>query len=546
MKNIMIKQLFKDHGKFYLRFTAFLTDRIITENIGQSGLKKFISCQGPQRYYKCISDIGDYEAQKLALVENDREIFNIPVSIIKTFYYQNFISFIFIRPQIQRSIIVSQFLNKPILFPLRSDWIEIFEKNGFRFEKRTSITMWKLLSIALILRQLVKYFLFFSSYQPNRNLDMRSKQDSGIKKIFFHDFPPSSLLSEEIGLQFKNSLAWIKQHMQGNSDLVAYSKYGSDLQNSDHIKLKKIYGRIILRKEFLIIFRLLMWVFYNLKDPKSLGFLFLNLNEILEFNRVLYYREKVFVNEVYFNCSLGATKPLWAYAAEKLGVENYLFFYATYTEPRFQVNQVQLSGEWRLATWKNYIVPDLLLKSELQSVIPKLDQKFFIFGLPWWIDCKEIIYDEKKLTVVIFDRSPYKSTYSFSLLGINGFNNHDYQEKFLSDILKVFRSLDCLILYKSKRRSDDLRYNQFLAKIKLENPLKFRVISEEFAPVRLIENADIVISRAGSSTALLARLEGKTSIIYDPTGIVNVNDPSYRGIPVIQNLMTLKSFVKAT
>lgn len=546
MRKIIITAFVKTKGKFYVRSFAFLTDRMVAQSVMQSGYEKFISNQGPQRYHKCISDIGEYEAKNLGFAVKGPDILNVPSKTLKTFYYQRLISFIFIRPQIRRSIIVAQYFNKPIVFPLKSDWIEIFEKNGFRFEKRTSTTMWKLLLIFLFLQQLAKYFLLFFSYQPHRNLDMRSRQDSGIKKIFFYDFPSNSLLSEESGLQFKNSLAWIKRHMQGDLGLVAYSKYGNNLKKSDHIKLKKIYGHIILRKEFLISFRLILWVFYNLKNPKSLGFLFLNLNEILEFNRVLYYREKVFVNEVYFSCSLSATKPLWAYAAEKLGVENYLFFYATFTEPRFQVNQVQLSGEWRLATWKNYIVPDLLLKSELQSVIPKIDQKFFIFGLPWWIDCKETIHDEKKPTVIIFDRAPNKSEYSFSLLGINGFNNHDYQEKFLSDILKVFRDLDCLILYKPKRPSDDFRYNHFLAKIKLENPLKFRVISEEFAPIRLIQNANIVISRAGSSTALLAKLEGKTSIIYDPTGIVNVNDPSYRGIPIIQNLMTLKSFVKAT
>jgi polysaccharide biosynthesis PFTS motif protein len=241
---------------------------------------------------------------------------------------------------------------------------------------------------------------------------------------------------------------------------------------------------------------------------------------------------------------MGATKPLWAYAAEKIGIENYLLFYATYTSPRFKDDQIQLSGEWRLATWKNYIVPDQFLKSELQSVIPESDQNFFIFGLAWWIDCEEPIPEEQKLTVVIFDYAPSESIYSFGLLAINGFLTNNYQEKFLSDILRVYENLDCLILYKSKRQNDDLRYNQFLAKSELENSAKFRVISDEVAPVRLINKADIVISRAGSSTAFLAKLEGKNSIIYDPMGIVNVKDPSYRGIQIIQNFIALKIFAQ--
>ena len=133
--------------------------------------------------------------------------------------------------------------------------------------------------------------------------------------------------------------------------------------------------------------------------------------------------------------------------------------------------------------------------------------------------------------------------YLFSLLAINGCDTHDYQEKFLSDILKVYKDLDCLILYKSKRPSDDFRYNQFIARMKLEYSENFRVINEEYAPIRLMENASVVISRAGSSTAFIANTEGKNSIIYDPAGIVNPNDPSYRGIRVIQNVVSLKNYV---
>lgn len=543
MRKIIITAFVKTKGKFCVRTFAFLTHRMVTQNVMQSGYEIFISNQGPQRYYKCISDIGEYEARNLGFAVKSSEILNVPAATIKTFYYQRLISFIFIRPQIRRSIIVAQYFNKPIVFPLKRDWIEIFEKNGFRFQKRTSIALWKLFNVTLILKQLVQYITFFFSYIPKRNSHKISSQENSYKKIFFYDFPPGSLLSDDNGLHYKNSIAWIKKNMQGNSGLVAFSKYGSNCQNSDHVKLNNIYGDILIRKELIIIFKLLIFISKNLKNFKNIGLLFLNLNELLEFNRILCYRKKIIVNEVYFNCSLGATKPLWAYAAEKIGIENYLLFYATYTEPRFEVDQVQLGGEWRLATWKNYIVPDLFLKSELESLIPKVNQKFYVLGLAWWVDCKDVLDDEMKPVVVIFDKPPHNSLYLFSLLAMNGCDTHDYQEKFLSDILKVYKDLDCLILYKSKRPSDDFRYNQFIARMKLEYSENFRVINEEYAPIRLMENASVVISRAGSSTAFIANTEGKNSIIYDPAGIVNPNDPSYRGIRVIQNVVSLKNYV---
>jgi len=543
MKRIRITAFVKTKGNFGVRTFALLTHRIVKQNVMQSGYEIFVLNQGPQRYHKCITDIGEYEAKSLDFAVNGPEILNLPAATIKNFYYQRLISFIFVRSQIRRSIIVAQYFNKPIIFPLKHDWIKIFEKNGFQFQKRMSIVLWKLFSLTLILRQLAQYISFFFSNKPKINSHKIGIHENSYKKIFFHDFPPGSLLSDDNGLHYKNSIAWIKKNMQGNSDLVAFSKYGSKFQTSDHIKLNNIYGDLLIRKELIIISRLLVYVSKNLKNFKNIALLFLNLNEVLEFNRVLCYREKIFVNEVYFNCSLGATKPLWAYAAEKIGIENYLLFYATYTEPRFQLDQVQLGGEWRLATWKNYIIPDLFLKSELESLIPKINQKFYVLGLAWWVDCKDVLDDEIKPVVIVFDKPPHDSSYLFSLLAINGGDAHDYQEKFLTDILKVCKDLDYLIFYKSKRPSDNLRYNQFITRMELENSENFRVVNEEYAPIRLIENANVVISRAGSSTALIASTEGKNSIIYDPTGIVNPSDPSYRGIRVIQNVFSLKNYV---
>ena len=185
MKRIIITAFFKTKGKFCVRTFAFITHRMVTQNVMQSGYKIFISNQGPQRYYKCISDIGDYEARNLGFEVKGPEILNVPASTIKTFYFQRLISFIFIRPQIRRSIIVAQYFNKPIVFPLKRDWIEIFEKNGFRFQKRTSIVLWKLFNVTLILKQLVQYISFFFSYKPKRDSHKNSSQENSYKKIFF-------------------------------------------------------------------------------------------------------------------------------------------------------------------------------------------------------------------------------------------------------------------------------------------------------------------------------------------------------------------------
>ena len=108
MRKIIITAFVKTKGKFCVRTFAFLTHRMVTQNVMQSGYEIFISNQGPQRYYKCISDIGEYEARNLGFAVKSPEILNVPAATIKTFYYQRLISFIFTRPQIRRSIIVAQ------------------------------------------------------------------------------------------------------------------------------------------------------------------------------------------------------------------------------------------------------------------------------------------------------------------------------------------------------------------------------------------------------------------------------------------------------
>lgn len=539
-----MKTLLKSRSNLFLRFLAPLTSKIVGKNILQSGYERFILNQGPQKYFKCVNDIADYELKKLGFIPNDQVLLDVPMANINTYYYQKLMSFIFIRPQIRRSFIVAEYFNKPIIFPMKTDWIKIFEENGFKFNKNISAGLWKIVIATLMLNQMLKYIISLTDYRPLSSKKQRLRDHETFKKVFFHDFPAESLLEDNSSFNYKNSLAWIKKNMPDNSDLIACSKFGDDFENSTHIKINRIYGSLIFKKEILIIFRMIHFTLFNLRDYKKIAMLLLNLSDIIDYNRVVHYSDNIIVNEVYFNCSIGPTKPLWAYAAESIGINNYMYFYATYSEPRFSINQVQLSGEWRLATWSNYVVPDEQLRTELETVIPGMNQTFYIFGMPWWIDCNEKINFKEKSTIVIFDKSPYDSMYLFSLLAIGGGDKASYQEMFLSHILNVYKDIDCQILYKAKRPSGFRRFNEFISKMELEYSEKFRIVNEKIAPARLIENANMVISRAGSSTALLAKLEGKKSIIYDPEGIVNPDDPTYRKIPVIQNELTLKSYLR--
>jgi polysaccharide biosynthesis PFTS motif protein len=234
---------------------------------------------------------------------------------------------------------------------------------------------------------------------------------------------------------------------------------------------------------------------------------------------------------------------LWAYAAEQINIDNYLYFYATYTEPRFNVENLQLSGEWMLATWNNYIVTDPYLKSELISIIPNRNHRFFLYGVPWWIDSNKVLAPKVNTKIVVFDKFPHDSLYLFSLLASKGGDTFWYQQKFINDILEVCINLNVSIFYKSKRSSTSKIYEELLEELSIKYNSKFIIVDEKIAPVRLIEEADLVISRAASSTALIASKAGVDSVIYDPAAILNPKDPSIRGGLLVQSKSKLQEVV---
>jgi polysaccharide biosynthesis PFTS motif protein len=47
-----------------------------------------------------------------------------------------------------------------------------------------------------------------------------------------------------------------------------------------------------------------------------------------------------------------------------------------------------------------------------------------------------------------------------------------------------------------------------------------------------------------TSTALIAKYEGKPSIYYDPSGIIQKNDRAAHGIPVLVNIDELQQWVE--
>ena len=60
----------------------------------------------------------------------------------------------------------------------------------------------------------------------------------------------------------------------------------------------------------------------------------------------------------------------------------------------------------------------------------------------------------------------------------------------------------------------------------------------------VIQKTKACISLPFTSTALIAKYEGKPSIYYDPSGIIQKNDRAAHGIPVLVNIDELQQWVE--
>jgi polysaccharide biosynthesis PFTS motif protein len=86
----------------------------------------------------------------------------------------------------------------------------------------------------------------------------------------------------------------------------------------------------------------------------------------------------------------------------------------------------------------------------------------------------------------------------------------------------------------------------YLRKIsQLSEKVDYTSIDPGIDALNIIQQTKACISMPFTSTALIAKYEGKPSIFYDPSGIVQKNDRAAHGIPVLSNIDELEEWVQS-
>ena len=104
---------------------------------------------------------------------------------------------------------------------------------------------------------------------------------------------------------------------------------------------------------------------------------------------------------------------------------------------------------------------------------------------------------------------------------------------------------DINMLHKIKRKnqSTDKRYSSKVNQLIRES--NYLEIDPRVDAMVVIQKTKACISLPFTSTALIAKQEGKPSVYYDPTGIIQKNDRAAHGIPVVSGINELRKWVES-
>jgi polysaccharide biosynthesis PFTS motif protein len=296
-----------------------------------------------------------------------------------------------------------------------------------------------------------------------------------------------------------------------------------------------------------ILYFILIWLYLTLHGFLSIFFRpysSLMLSEALDLARVQLAKKPELAVDCLFNNSSPIYRPLWTYLAQKKGSRVIFYFYSTNNE-NFNVGKGEpIQGPWHMISWSYYLVWD----NYQASFIKRFDRHNSIVEEtgPIWFSSnleKSPVIIEK--FIAVFDVTPNRMSRYLTLGDPIDFYTFGITNKFLNDIYSVLENSNLLMLHKRKRKNQYAHKRYIHNFIKLSKQLNYIEAHLGLNPLYLIKKSEACISMPFTSTALIARSEGKPSIYYDSSGMIQKDDKAAHGIPILSDIEELKEWVNS-
>ena len=433
------------------------------------------------------------------------------------------------------SILYSFGKNKAVRHPLPREWQDTLISAGIPVDILASTYLWYLycflywgrgcayglISILLLLKKRPKLgeYVYFSSIDENCISSNRNSHN--IVNWYF---------------QWSNKRKGLKSVCHS-----VRARHNFSLDTLEVIKtdgLPKLENLQLLKYVFFTMYLSLCGLFWLFVKPAYAFFLI----ELLKFKRAELANTKDFAKDYLFPNTAPYYRPIWTHLAVSNGSRVLLYFYSTGIEDFKHIDKAQQENPWHLSDWPHYLVWDEFQASFIKQINDR-NPIIEIVG-PIWFSSSETSLEVPLESISVFDVTPFRPSL-YIKLGMN----HEYYtvpiaNKFLSDVQCALNDNGLTMLHK-KKRVHNLAHKRYIRKIaELGNQANYLEINPSLDALKLIKKTKACISVPFTSTALIAKNEGKPSVYYDATGTIFKDDKAAHGIPVLSTIDELRSWVE--
>jgi polysaccharide biosynthesis PFTS motif protein len=434
-----------------------------------------------------------------------------------------------------KSILYSLGSGRPLSHPLPKKWRVVLTENGISVNNFGCALLWHMHGFLSWGRGFLKGLLSIYSLL---------KKQPHLGKYAYFDLLSSNNFSTDINrhnivnwyLQWKNRNTEINSICHSVDGILNFKLDDIDIIQTDVLpKLKKFQLlQYVGFFPYAVIYSF-VWMFFR----PSCGFL---MEEMLKLKIVDLANDDDLARDYLFNSSSAFFRPLWTYLAEAKGSRILLYYYSTNDAVFKTKDGYPLQDSWHLMSWSHHLV----WNESQADFIKGLCQNSMVteeVGPIWFSSSGEKI-EARSNSIAVFDVTPFKYDF-YILLGLtNEYYVYNTSSKFLSDIYHVLSNQNISMLHKMKRKSkfsDDM----YLRKIsQLSEKVNYTSIDPGLDALNIIQQTKACISMPFTSTALIAKHEGKPSVYYDPSGMICKDDRAAHGIPVLNNIDELQQWIE--
>jgi len=434
-----------------------------------------------------------------------------------------------------KSILYSLGSGRPLSHPLPKKWRVVLTENGISVNNFGCALLWHMHSFLSWGKGALKGLLsIYSLFKKHPNLGKYVYFDSLADNNISNDPNRHNILNWY--LQWKNRNTKINSICHSVDDTLDFQLGEINVIRTDGLPRLK---RLQLLKYVVFSTYAVIYSFACLFFKPSYGFL---MKDVLKLKRVNLANDADLARDYLFHNSSAFFRPLWTYLAEAKGSRILLYHYSTNDAVFKTKDGYPLQDSWHLMSWSHHLV----WNESQADFIKGLCQNSMVTEEvgPIWFSSSDKSANILENSIAVFDVTPVNTSFYITLGAACEFYVPRVANQFLNDIQTVLAESNCIMAHKMKRNNIHA-HKKYIHNIKtLKAGGGYQQIDPDFDALQIIQKSMATISMPFTSTALIAKHEGKPSIYYDPSGNTQKDDRAAHGIQVINNLYELEEWVK--